>query len=382
MESLEVNRPSGRQLPVSVLTGFLGSGKTTVLNHLIQQPALCRTLVLINEFGEIGLDHNLVAHSKDDVVVEMSSGCLCCTIRGDLAKTLREAPARFARGGELWFDRVVIETTGLADPAPILHTLMTDPAVARRYRLDGVIATVDAVNGSDTLDRQTESVKQAAVADRLLLTKTDLAEVDALCSLQERLRVLNPAAPQIIAENGTVDPALLFDAGLYDPKTKSPDVQRWLTAEAYDESHGHGHGAAGHGHTHQHNDVNRHDAHIKALCLTIEQPIRGEALDAWLGALLVFRGADLLRIKGIINVAELEGPMVIHGVQHIFHPPITLKEWPSEDRRSRIVFITRNIEESTLRDTLKLFTAAMAESSEPLGAELGGAGAAAFEVLR
>ena len=382
MESLEVNRPSGRQLPVSVLTGFLGSGKTTVLNHLIQQPALCRTLVLINEFGEIGLDHNLVAHSKDDVVVEMSSGCLCCTIRGDLAKTLREAPARFARGGELWFDRVVIETTGLADPAPILHTLMTDPAVARRYRLDGVIATVDAVNGSDTLDRQTESVKQAAVADRLLLTKTDLAEVDALCSLQERLRVLNPAAPQIIAENGTVDPALLFDAGLYDPKTKSPDVQRWLTAEAYDESHGHGHGAAGHGHTHQHNDVNRHDAHIKALCLTIEQPIRGEALDAWLGALLVFRGADLLRTKGIINVAELEGPMVIHGVQHIFHPPITLKEWPSEDRRSRIVFITRNIEESTLRDTLKLFTAAMAESSEPLGAELGGAGAAAFEVLR
>ena len=382
MESWEVNRPSGRQLPVSVLTGFLGSGKTTVLNHLVQQPALCRTLVLINEFGEIGLDHNLVAHSKDDVVVEMSSGCLCCTIRGDLAKTLREAPARFARGGELWFDRVVIETTGLADPAPILHTLMTDPAVARRYRLDGVIATVDAVNGSDTLDRQTESVKQAAVADRLLLTKTDLAEVDALRSLRERLRVLNPAAPQIIAENGTVDPALLFDAGLYDPKTKSPDVQRWLTAEAYDESHGHGHGAAGHGHTHQHNDVNRHDAHIKALCLTIEQPIRGEALDAWLGALLVFRGADLLRIKGIINVAELEGPMVIHGVQHIFHPPITLKEWPSEDRRSRIVFITRNIEESTLRDTLKLFTAAMAESSEPLGAELGGAGAAAFEVLR
>ena len=382
MESLEVNRPSGRQLPVSVLTGFLGSGKTTVLNHLIQQPALCRTLVLINEFGEIGLDHNLVAHSKDDVVVEMSSGCLCCTIRGDLAKTLREAPARFARGGELWFDRVVIETTGLADPAPILHTLMTDPAVARRYRLDGVIATVDAVNGSDTLDRQTESVKQAAVADRLLLTKTDLAEVDALCSLQERLRVLNPAAPQIIAENGTVDPALLFDAGLYDPKTKSSDVQRWLMAEAYDESHGHGHGAAGHGHTHQHNDVNRHDAHIKALCLTIEQPIRGEALDAWLGALLVFRGADLLRIKGIINVAELEGPMVIHGVQHIFHPPLTLKEWPSEDRRSRIVFITRNIEESTLRDTLKLFTAAMAESSEPLGVELGGAGAAAFEVLR
>ena len=152
---------SSQRLPVSVLTGFLGSGKTTVLDHLIQQPALSRTLVLINEFGEIGLDHDLVTHSKDDVVIEMSSGCLCCTIRGDLAETLREAPGRFARGGELWFDRVVIETTGLADPAPILHILMTEPAVARRYRLDGGISTVDAVNGDDTLDCQIESVKQA-----------------------------------------------------------------------------------------------------------------------------------------------------------------------------------------------------------------------------
>ena len=169
---------SPRRLPVSVLTGFLGSGKTTVLNHLIQQPALSRTLVLINEFGKIGLDHDLVTHCTDDVVIEMSSGCLCCTIRGDLAKTLREAPGRFACGGEQWFDRVVIETTGLADPAPVLLTLMTDPVVARRYRLDGVIATVDAVNGGNTLDRQIESVKQTAVADRLLLTKADLADLD------------------------------------------------------------------------------------------------------------------------------------------------------------------------------------------------------------
>ena len=196
--------------------------------RLIQQPALSRTLVLINEFGEIGLDHDLVTHSTDDVVIEMSSGCLCCTIRGDLAKTLSEAPGRFACGGKLSFDRVVIETTGLADPAPILHTLMTDPVVGRRYRLDGVIATVDAVNGGDTLDRQIESVKQAAVADRLLLTKADLVDLDDLHTLQERLRDLNPAAPQIIAKNGTVDPTLLFDAGLYDARTKSPDVQNWL----------------------------------------------------------------------------------------------------------------------------------------------------------
>ncbi len=379
MESWNLNG-SPRRLPVSVLTGFLGSGKTTVLNYLIQQPALSRTLVLINEFGEIGLDHDLVTHSKDEVVIEMASGCLCCTIRGDLAKTLREAPGRFARGGELWFDRVVIETTGLADPAPILHTLMTDPGVARRYRLDGVIATVDAVNGGDTLDRQIESVKQAAVADRLLLTKADLADLDVLRRLQERLRDLNPAAPQIIAENGTVDPILLFDAGLYNPKTKSPDVQNWLKAEAYGEPHGHGHGTAGHGHTHQHNDVNRHDAHIKALCLTIDEPIRGDALDRWLEVLLQFRGADFLRTKGIINVAELDGPVVIHGVQHIFHPPVILKEWPSKDRRSRIVFITRDIDESILRDTLRMFTDATAQRPEPLPAESGDSDIAMFEV--
>ncbi len=354
MESWNLDGAS-RRLTVSVLTGFLGSGKTTVLNYLIQQPALSRTLVLINEFGEIGLDHDLVTHSKDDVVIEMSSGCLCCTIRGDLAKTLREAPGRFARGGELWFDRVVIETTGLADPAPILHTLMTEPAVARRYRLDGVIATVDAVNGGDTLDRQIESVKQAAVADRLLLTKADLVDLDVLRRLQNRLRVLNPAAPQIIAENGAVDPTLLFDAGLYDPKTKSLDVQNWLKAEAYAEPHDHEHGTAGHGHTHQHNDVNRHDAHIKALCLTIDEPIHGDALDLWLEALLLLRGANFLRTKGIINVVDLDGPVVIHGVQHIFHPAVMLKKWPSEDRRSRIVFITRDIDESALRDTLKMF---------------------------
>ncbi len=369
-----------QRLPVSVLTGFLGSGKTTVLNHLVQQPTLNRTLVLINEFGEIGLDHDLVTHSKDDVVVEMSSGCLCCTIRGDLAKTLREAPGRFARCGEPWFDRVVIETTGLADPAPILHTLMTEPAVARRYRLDGVISTADAVNGDDTLDRQIEPVKQAAMADRLLITKADLVELDALCRLQDRLRDLNPAAPQIIAENGAVDPALLFDAGLYDPKTKSLDVQNWLKAEAYAEPHDHEHGTTGHGHTHEHNDLNRHDAHIKAVCLTIDEPIHGGALELWLEALLLLRGADFLRIKGIINVIGLDGPVVIHGVQHVLHPAVMLKEWPSEDRRSRIVFITRDIDESLLRDTLRKFNAAEVQPPSLLPIDTGDSDIAMFEV--
>ena len=350
-----------RRLPVSVLTGFLGSGKTTVLNHLTRQDALSRALVLINEFGEIGLDHELVTYSKDDVVIEMASGCLCCTIRGDLARTLREAPGRFAREGKLWFDRVIIETTGLADPAPILHTLMSDAVVARRYRLDGIITTVDAVNGCDTLDRQIESVKQAAMADRLLLTKTDLSDSDVLGELHARLRTLNPAAPQLIAENGIVDAELLFDAAAYDPTTKSADVRDWLRAEAYDEPHGHDHahdhdqGTSEHDHAHHHHDVNRHDEHIKSFCLTIDDPIRGEALDAWLEMMLMFRGAEFLRVKGIINVAGRDVPTVIHGVQHIFHPPITLEEWPSDDRRSRIVFITRDIDESVLRDSLRMF---------------------------
>lgn len=379
MESWNLDGSSQR-LPISVLTGFLGSGKTTVLNYLIQQPSLSTTLVLINEFGEIGLDHDLVTHSKDDVVIEMASGCLCCTIQGDLAKTLREAPSRFARGGKLWFDRVIIETTGLADPAPILHTLMTEPSVARQYRLDGVITTVDAVNGGDSLDRQIESVKQAAVADRLLITKTDLVDNEVLPGLQNRLRGLNPAAPQIIAGNGVVDPAVLFDAGLYDPKTKTLDVQRWLRAEAYAEPHDHHHGTDGHSHTHQHNDVNRHDAHIKAVCLTIDEPIHGAALELWLEALLLLRGADLLRIKGIINVVDLDGPIVIHGVQHIFHPAVMLKEWPSEDRRSRIVFITRDIDEAVLRDTLRMFNAAEAQGPGLLPVDTGDSDIAVFEV--
>ncbi|MEM9404304.1 MAG: GTP-binding protein, partial [Pseudomonadota bacterium] len=298
---------------MSVLTGFLGSGKTTLLNHLTGQAALHRTLVLINEFGEVGLDHELVAYSKDEMVVEMSSGCLCCTIRGDLTRTLREAPGRFAREGRLWFDRVVIETTGLADPAPILHTLIADNTIRHRYRLDGVIATIDSVNGEITLDSQLESVKQAAVADRLLLTKADLVDKDLLKRLQQRLRALNPTAPQIIAKYGHVDPSVIFGAGSYDPGSKIPDVQDWLGAETGGTEHRHGH---------SHHDVNRHDADIKSFCVTTDEPIRRESLTQWLERLAEHRGPDLLRIKGIINVADLDGPVVIHGVQHVVHPPI------------------------------------------------------------
>ena len=363
------NIPQPR-IPVTLLTGFLGSGKTTVLNHLVQQPELQQTLVLINEFGEIGLDHLLVAQGQDDVVVEMSSGCLCCTIRGDLVDTLRDARWRFARGGAIWFNRVVIETTGLADPAPILHTLMSAPEITAHYQLEGVITAVDAVNGMDTLDRQFESVKQAAVADRLLLTKTDLVETDILARLEQRLRTLNPTAPLIYVQHGVMDPAIL-DAGLYDPDTKTVDVQRWLGAEVFDapepDHHDHAHGDHhdhhGHHHDHAKHDVNRHDERIRAVCLTLDKPVTRLLFDLWLDILMQIKGPDLLRVKGIVHIADLAGPLVIHGVQHIFHPPLLLDAWPSADQRTRLVLITRDTDEVWLRSTLSLFEVDAAQSA-------------------
>src|ERR1700756_3487501 len=227
-------------IPVTLLTGFLGSGKTTVLNHVLKQPGMTATAVIINEFGEIGIDHLLVERSSEDVLL-LNSGCLCCTVRNDIVDTLTNLFVDRAKGKIPFFTRVAIETTGLADPAPILHTLMTEPIVAARYMLDGVVTTVDAVNGSGTLDRQPEAVKQAAMADRLLLTKTDLAEPAAQQGLEARLALLNPSAPVIPVAQGVVDPAVLFNIGFYDPVAKSADVQRWLRDEAFVSDHDHDH---------------------------------------------------------------------------------------------------------------------------------------------
>jgi len=356
-------------IPVSLLTGFLGSGKTTLLNHLITQPEMKDTLVIINEFGEIGLDHLLVAHSQEDTVVEMSSGCLCCTIRGDLKKTLKDITWRFAEGGQRKFNRVMIETTGLASPIPILHTLMTDPFIAQRYRLDGVITTVDAVNGMATLDNHIEAVQQAAVADRLLLTKSDLAPAADLDVLRQRLHALNPAAAQLTPRQGEIAAGLLLDAGLFKAGEKTPDVARWLNEEAFAEApahdHHHHHGHAHHGH-HDH-DVNRHDDHIRAFCFTFDAPIEPDLFDEWLSLLVGFKGPNILRIKGILNLKGQERPTVIHGVQHIFHPTVTLPQWPSEDRRSRIVFITRDIERATIARSFDAFMQAQVIEREAAG---------------
>ena len=342
-------------IPVSVLTGFLGSGKTTTLNALVRSPEMARALVIINEFGEVGLDHDLVAQGHEEMQVEMLGGCLCCTIRGDLLATLRDAPWRFAREGRCWFDRVVIETTGLADPAPILHTLMRDHTLETIYRLDSVIATVDAVNGAATLERQEEAVKQAAMADRILLTKTDLVGEPEREALTARLRSLNPAAPILAAEHGAVAAHALFGGGAFDPAGKSADVQDWLRAEAYaDHDHDHDHDHA-HAHAHGH-DVNRHGSDIRATCLTFEEPLDPETFERWIELLTWMRGEDVLRIKGILNLQGQPGPVVVHGVQHVFHPPVVLDEWPSHDRRTRLVFITRGLDAAALEETFAMVT--------------------------
>jgi G3E family GTPase len=359
--------PESRLLPVSVLTGFLGSGKTTLLSKLVRHPGMDRVAVVINEFGDVALDHLLVARSSENTVV-LDSGCLCCTVRGDLIDTLRDLFLKRVRGLVPEFDRVVIETTGLADPAPVLHTLMSDPLLAARFRLDGVITTVDAVNGARQLDHHPESVKQAAVADRIVLTKTDIASPDAVAALEQRLAGINPAVSIIKGVAGAIDPARLLDAGLWNPETKSPDVLRWLREEAYaaqehghhDHVHVHVHDEhCGHDHDdhegHDHEGVSRHDDHIRSFCVVIEPRLPWDTVVGWIEALIALRGDDIL---GILTVAESETPIVIHGVQHMFHPPVQLDAWPSEDRRSRVVFITRDVDQAQVESVLAAQTPA------------------------
>jgi G3E family GTPase len=343
-------------IPLTVLTGFLGAGKTSLLNRLVTDPALAETAVIINEFGEIGLDHLLVRPIREGVVL-LQSGCLCCTLRGDLVDALEQL-LRDLDNGRAVFRRVILETTGLADPAPVLQTAMAHPYLVMRYRLDGVITVVDAVNGAATLDEHLESVKQVAVADRIVLTKSDLVDTpdrtEANERLIERLRALNPAAP-ILDAAAEATPANLLACGLYDPERKSPDVKRWLAAEAYEQQH------AGHDHAHRHHDVNRHDERIRAFAFAADAAVPAPMFDMFLDLVRSVHGANLLRLKGIVKLAETPAqPVVIHGVQHIFHPVVQLPSWPDGDERTRIVLITRDLDPRAVQ---KLFDAFLGASA-------------------
>jgi G3E family GTPase len=360
-------------VPVTLLTGFLGAGKTTLLNHLLQQPEMAGTAVLINEFGEIGLDHLLVETLDGDAVL-LQAGCLCCTIRGDLAAALQRLAERAATTP---LRRVVIETTGLADPLPILQTLMADPAIGRHFLLDGVVTLVDAVHGLTTLDRQPEALRQAAVADRLLVSKADLAGEAALRALRERLREINPGAPLLLAAQGVVAPAELLGCGPFDPAAKSADLRQWLDAErwAAAEAHGHhdhGHDDHDHGHGHVHHhvhgaapDPNRHGAGIQAFCLRFDTPLPWDGLATWLEVLSATRGDSVLRIKGILDLQDQDRPVIVHGVQGTWHRPTLLPAWPEgQPRRSSLVFILRDLPRQVIEEGLAAFCqAATAEAT-------------------
>jgi G3E family GTPase len=286
-------------------------------------------------------------------VVQLSTGCLCCTVRGDLVDSL-EKLLRDRDNGRVSFNRVVIETTGLADPAPVLHTIMLHPYLVLRFRLDGIVTVVDAINGLATLEAQPESVKQAAVADRIVLTKCDLVDTPARHEAKERLltrlRALNPGAPIVDAAAGEATAARLLHCGLYDPERKIPDVKRWLAAEALADAHAH--------HAHGH-DPNRHDAHIRAFAYATDAAIGETAFEMFLDLLRATHGPNLLRLKGIVKIAEMpERPVVIHGVQHVFHPPTQLDAWPDDDRRTRMVFIVRDIAPTTISGLFDAFLGA------------------------
>jgi G3E family GTPase len=336
-------------IPVAVLTGFLGAGKTTLLNGLLKHPLLSNAAVIINEFGDVGIDHLLVERANENVI-EMASGCLCCTIRGDLIDTLHDLLARRDAGTIKAFDRIVIETT--------------EPTLLAWLRLEGVITVVDAVNGMATLDTHAEAVKQVAVADRIVLTKVDLLVgregEDLLFAIIARLRKINPAARLLTTHRNEASADKLFTMGLFDPSKKTLDVRQWLAAEAYatgEKRHRRRHDHYGHHHDAHGHDVSRHDDHIRSFSFSEERAISPQGLELFLELLKSYHGANMLRMKAIVKVADDPArPVILHGVQHVFHPPVRLASWPDGEERTRLVFIVKDIEKATIEGLFRAFT--------------------------
>ncbi|MBR0843162.1 GTP-binding protein [Bradyrhizobium liaoningense] len=334
-------------IPVTVLTGFLGSGKTTVLNHLLRQSGMDGVVAVINEFGEVGLDHLLVETSEERFAL-LDNGCVCCSVREDLVALLGELSVREAGGEMPPIGRILIETTGLADPVPVLHTLMTAPGVTSRYRIDGVVVTVDAVNALRSLEHHAEAVKQIAVADRILLTKADLAEADTVADVERRIGSINPTVSVTRVNHGCIEPGIVFEAGLFAPEARSRQVANWFAAATA--------ATAAHSHADHHHDHHAHGSDVTSFSLIVQEPIRWTAFSRWLDYVAALKGDDLLRFKALVNIADRpQGPVVVHGVQHVLHPPIALDAWPSDDHSSRLVFIVRDIPAEAIERTLARF---------------------------
>ena len=349
---------------VNLITGFLGSGKTTLLKRLLAHPSLSDTAVLINEFGEVGLDHHLLERIDDNIVL-LQSGCLCCTIRGELADSLRSLHSKRERGEVPWFRRVVIESTGLADPFPILSTIHADPVLRHHFQLGHVVTVVDAVNGDFQLDEYEQSVRQAAIADRLVLTKTGLAGPGATRALVERLRVINPLAPLVNAEQDEIDADTLLCTDLLDMSRKTLTAQQWFAAERMAP----GWLAVGDAPTpalpsdgrylaqqrRTRSAASRHDADIRAFSIELAEPLDWTVFGIWLTMLVHRHGSKILRLKGILNVQGSTAPVAVHGVQHLIHPPVHMAAWPDAERNSVLVFIVKGIERAAVLRSLNAF---------------------------
>ena len=341
MSNSRARDPFAGKIPVTIVTGFLGSGKTTLLNHLLAQPAFANTAVIVNEYGEEGVDHDLIRFAREKVQL-LENGCVCCALRGDLQLALRDLFLARRQGEIGNFERVILETTGLADPAPVLQTLLSDNMLLGQFRLNGVVTCVDAYHALSQFAAHVEAVKQAALADRVIITKADQVDAIRLDAVHAKLAGIAPFAQIARGDHGVIEPSFVADIGLDDAAADAARLERWL-------------GAPGHADPHH-----PHDAAITTFTLRFEQPFSARAFEQCIEVLTTLRGADLLRVKGLINVTGEPGPLVVQGVQHLFHPPVALRAWPGNDRESRLVFITRGIQREVIAGLFKAVTAVAA----------------------